>query len=294
MTARPGDPGRQPARPTYFVQIESDAKTLRQQRRSQCSGKMDSVKKLLARILGKARRGQRSSEQRPASPKDDMPRISDSAPQIPPTKPLSAVQSRETLGRGQYARSGTSLSAGAGGHENIMNQALKQSKEYAVSEFSEDVPPAPPPKLNDGAGKAIQAARIEAATAAPAVTESERNRITTGEPGSTRVTTSLDKENRPPQPNGTVSKDAISMWSAQTSKPASTDLAAVPKAVPAASSGPPPAAPRVTKIPAVFVEDKIPVHTEQHDLPPMKKSVAAPGMSATSGPLEDFPEGSSE
>ncbi|KAH9831921.1 hypothetical protein Tdes44962_MAKER08867 [Teratosphaeria destructans] len=291
-------PERPPARPTtYVVQIQSDAKILRQQQqRSWYLGEMDSLKKLLARILRKGRKGLRDSEQRPASPKDDKPRISDRAPQIPPTQPLSAVQSQETLGRNQYVRAGTSANAGVGGSEHILNQALKQDKEYAVSAMSEDIPPAPPPKLNDGAGEAIQAGPMEAAAAASAgITESEPHHITTtGEPESTRVTTSLDKENRPPQPNGTVAKDALSMWSAQTSEPSSTDPAVVSKAAPAKTSGPPPAAPPVTKTPAIFVEDKIPVHTEEHDLPPIKKMVAAPGMSATSGPLEDFPEGSFE
>ncbi|EMC99576.1 hypothetical protein BAUCODRAFT_144978 [Baudoinia panamericana UAMH 10762] len=37
------------------------------------------------------------------------------------------------------------------------------------------------------------------------------------------------------------------------------------------------------------VEDKIPV---MHEPPPIRAVRAAPGMSATSGPLEDFPEGS--
>jgi hypothetical protein len=104
------------------------------------------------------------------------------------------------------------------------------------------------------------------------VTESKPEHVTsTGEPEQKPTAPAeppASKENEPPKPNGTAI-DA-----------------------PAAAAEQHKDAPNPPQLNTqVSDADKIAVATENQDLPPIKKSPAAPGMSATSGPLEDFPEG---
>ncbi|GAB1725499.1 hypothetical protein NU195Hw_g1907t1 [Hortaea werneckii] len=121
----------------------------------------------------------------------------------------------------------------------------------------------------DGAADAVQAAPSEAAIAAPAVTDSKpAHMTTTGEkldPASS--TTAAQHESGSANGNPFTSK---------------------PNGTPEIPSNPAVEPKSVQPQARHDFEDKIPVMAEP---PPIRTVKAAPGMSATSGPLEDFPEG---
>ncbi|KAI6792108.1 hypothetical protein KC332_g3216 [Hortaea werneckii] len=121
----------------------------------------------------------------------------------------------------------------------------------------------------DGAADAVQAAPFEAAIAAPAVTDSKPAHLTTtGE--------KLD-------PASSAAAAQHESGSANGNPTAST-----PNGTPGIPSNPAVEPKSVEPQARHDFEDKIPVMAEP---PPIRAVKAAPGMSATSGPLEDFPEG---
>ncbi|KAK0818348.1 hypothetical protein LTR75_002661 [Friedmanniomyces endolithicus] len=128
-----------------------------------------------------------------------------------------------------------------------------------VSAVQRDDPPAPPPKT-DGAGDAMAAtprevaapAPVAAPVAAPAVTERQPVHMPPTSESTHEPPREATKDIAPP--NSIVSKHAI------------------PAGLPNAAA----------------TEDNIPVTAEQPAA--FKAAKVAPGMSATSGPLEDFPE----
>ncbi|KAK3074140.1 hypothetical protein LTR53_003670 [Teratosphaeriaceae sp. CCFEE 6253] len=129
----------------------------------------------------------------------------------------------------------------------------KISTSEPVSAVSREAQPAPLPRM-DGAADAVVAAPMEAAVAAPAVTESQPAHIqSTGDP---LHPPTADSPIGTAQPNGV------------------TPIETSPTSIHSNSA---------------HFEDKIPVTDEEP--PPIRAVRAAPGMSATSGPLEDFPEG---
>ncbi|KAK4958241.1 hypothetical protein LTR10_004667 [Elasticomyces elasticus] len=206
-----------------------------------------------------------TSAQPPAAPPKDVERTQthgaehNTTGKLPPTHPLSTGRHDRPQSELQPDRAALApIPAIASGASSIrsgrredqlqpMTPLAKTVSSEPVSAISRDEPPAPPPKT-DGVADAIVAAPMEAAVAAPAVTESQpAHTQPTGEP-----------IHEPGEKTETAHHD-------QTSPQATS-----PQSI------------------AAF-EDKIPVTAEEP--PPIKTVKAAPGMSATSGPLEDFPEG---
>ncbi|KAK5129190.1 hypothetical protein LTR08_003764 [Meristemomyces frigidus] len=224
-----------------------------------------------------------------APPKDTpqpvVPKSPDTTKELPPTHPLSAGRN----GRPQVAvpidhtvepdSAPSPVIAGkpvevakAREHEEAAHEeaahevsptaaspASHAADDRPASATERDQLPVPPPKTDDAAD-AICTAPSEAAVTNPAAAESHPAHITsTAE--RLNPATAMGKENAVPN-------DALS----DASEPLALDTVAAQQ--------------RITRLDD---SDKIVVGTEEP--PPIKAVKAAPGMSATSGPLEDFPEG---
>ncbi|TKA79583.1 hypothetical protein B0A55_03374 [Friedmanniomyces simplex] len=272
----------------YSCKIESLTKV--EQKRSPVPA-MDSIKRAFRSMFKRGRKSKQDEQRR--SPAQQQPKSTTASPAKPPAAPTKDTERQQvkglepntmgklppthppSTGRHDQPQSAIPLEravqaplptdgGGADGVKKVGAEERLQptmipattAQSEPVSAISRDEPPAPPPKT-DGAADAVLAAPMEAAVAAPAVTESQPEHMqSTGEPMHEPVQDVQKAAKEVAQPNGIASTHTDS-----TSLRNHADL-----------------------------EDKIPVNAEEP--PPMVKAVrAAPGMSATSGPLEDFPEG---
>jgi hypothetical protein len=205
---------------TYIVRVESDAKTIRQQRRDYWVAEMDAIKKIWRRIFKKGeknnaqqqppqappkngeaqRQGSWSSKKQPPPRKSEiMPHAlrneddagAKTAPAVPDEASLTGAVAGPSTERPYIGEPRPERSDGHwppqpradGSRIKGKSEDTEQSRAStgpstdAVSALTEDGPPAPPPKV-DGAADAVQAAPMEAATAAPAgeASESEDHR----------------------------------------------------------------------------------------------------------------------
>ena len=140
----------------------------------------------------------------------------------------------------------------------------------AVSTMEDDTPPQPPPKTDSG----VETPKPESKAEAPTSRSIDHSDV-----GYTLTKAATDSRPAPAakenvQPNGIVPED----------KPATNGTPATehqPTADSAAANDEPSDPPSP--------EEKVAVTAEEP--PPIKAAKAMPGMSATSGPLEDFPHG---
>ncbi|KAK5123496.1 hypothetical protein LTR85_002534 [Meristemomyces frigidus] len=294
----------------YVCEIESDARIV-QKRGRVCD--MDSLKRALKRMFGGGKKGKQEQERStptptaqkyttatsatrpsPAAPPKNAQRQAgagspDATKRIPPTHPLSTGQRQkpgEAVPRNHAAPSGLtrdpSAAQRAQGAERMQEQrpdtynlmptagatGIGAVESRPVSALESDEPPAPePPPKTDGAAEAIYAAPPEAAVAAPA--ESQPAHITSTAQRLDPATSMANEIAQPKvQPNG------------------STNAVSDPPAVPAIDTA------ATAPQPIATMDDSDKILVDEIDEPPPIKAVrAAPGMSATSGPLEDFPDG---
>ncbi|KAK6383339.1 hypothetical protein LTR65_009957 [Meristemomyces frigidus] len=297
----------------YVCEIESDAR-IEQKRGRSCD--MDSLKRALKRMFGGGKKGkqeqvpqQRSTpvptqkhtaatsttQQPPAAPPKDARRQAgsrspDATKRVPPTHPLSTGQHQrpqEAVPQNHAAQPGpgphVNAAGGSEGIEQVRDQrrdtynlmpnagatgiGAVESRPVSAVEPDESPAPAPPPKTEEAA-EAIHAAPPEAAVAAPAVTDSQPAHTTsTGE----RLNPAAPHAKENIQTNGAAHSTSN------------------PPAVPAINTG---AVAAPSQQPIARMDDSDKILVDEFDEPPPIKAVrAAPGMSATSGPLEDFPDG---
>ena len=207
----------------------------------------------------------------------------------------------ERLGVGSAGAAGGSSGPGDVSPPVSTVDAGDAPKSGAVSAISkEDAPKASTEAVADGvvgdSGKTAQSIRmcnvlngegvetdyhaaVEPATQAPAAGAGTTTTETTDPAPAT------SKENVPPQVNGTSSANAST--DTPTAPPTTTDSTPAAAAPATADSTNPSTTTETTK--TAPSDEKMP--TTMEEPPPIKTVRAAPGMSATSGPLEDFPEG---
>ncbi|KAK3673952.1 hypothetical protein LTR78_006154 [Recurvomyces mirabilis] len=291
----------------YSCTIEADAKVWQKK-----DGGMESIKKAFRSMFGRKKREQMESRMSTTTTKVKSPRSqateSARADPLPPTHPLvsrreaekrlsSVPQGRRDLGVTGYrasvpaaAASDTLAIAQENIHPAIRNSPPRMEGNFVGSAITSDRresrAPAPPPK-DEGVAEAVIAAPPEAAAAAaaaaPAVSEAQPVHIeSTGEP----EVEPQSKAEEPPTSMEPVEPLNI-VKTANPAAVADTDPAEQTTTIEPSKEN---VKPNGTPALALYSDDKMLVD-EEHPPPAIKPIKAAPGMSATSGPLEDFPEG---
>ncbi|KAK4579880.1 hypothetical protein LTR86_000081 [Recurvomyces mirabilis] len=307
----------------YSCTIEADAKVWQKK-----DGGMESIKKAFRSMFGRKKREQMESRMSTTtttvkSPSGQATESARSDP-LPPTHPLvsrreaekrlsSVPQGQRDLGpRGYRASVPAAASNTLGLAQENIHPAIRNSPprmgEHAVgsaltSDRRESRGPAPPPK-DDGVADAVVAAPPEAAAAAPAVTEAQPAHIeSTGEPEAEPQSIAAEPQSIAAEPQSIAAEPQSIAEEPLTSMDPVEPLNIVKTINPAAVADTDPAEQTTTIEPlkenvkpngtpalALYSDDKMLVD-EEHPPPAIKPIKAAPGMSATSGPLEDFPEG---
>lgn len=214
----------------------------------------------------------------------------DTSKPLPPTHPLATGEHRrpqEAIPQSRNARpgppAGTAVSSGANGANRLKEQehehdgvssigpasAVDGRRSDAISAVEDDSPPQPPPKTDSG---------LETKTEEPAgmsLQATDVGYMLTKEVTDSRPATADAKENA--QPNGIAAGSSPMTNGTPTSATTNTEQSTTNSAPVEHTSNP------------SSYDEKIPVTMEEP--PPIKEVRAMPGMSATSGPLEDFPEG---
>ncbi|KAI7009015.1 hypothetical protein KC362_g17394, partial [Hortaea werneckii] len=270
------------------------------------SDRMDSVKRAFKGMFRKKKKEKPGQEQTSSvqhkAAKTETPQIANTArpdkataeksaqdTRVPQTQPLNAgIESRSPDGLSQTRNVDApqapdpNVAGGPGGYDGAKQLSDEADKAFGSGPTTgEDILQSrqfgnlgAPPQAGDsgkvdGAADAVQAAPSEAAIAAPAVTDSKPAHLTTTGEKLDPAASTIAAQHESGTANGNPT--------ASTSN-ATPDIPSNPAVEP--RSVPPQA--------RHDFEDKIPVMAEP---PPIRTVKAAPGMSATSGPLEDFPEG---
>lgn len=252
MVAKFGDPN--PLSPhTYVCQIESDGQTIReQQAASGCfGGDMDSLRRVLRGIFKRGKKRKQVEERSPKPPQPPAVPPKDSQPTPAPRPPSQDCNSVKSASPNAAATAPEVANGPPGFEERNHEQTAHVADDQDQSTAQPN---------DDGVAEAVVAAPPEAAVAAPAVTDSKPAHITSTGESDTPPIAEATKENT--HPSG-VTPEA---------SPANNEA----KSHPVVSRG--------------SSEDKIPVNVHEEP-PPIRRVQAVPGMSATSGPLEDYPEG---
>jgi len=276
MVAKFGDPN--PLSPhTYVCQVESDGQTIRDQHAaSGCfGGDMDSVRRVLRGIF---KRGKKRKQEEERAPKPPQP------PAVPPkdtqTTPASpSPPPRAVSPPANHASPNAAAAAAAATAPEVANSpaVMEMKDEERKTHVGDDQEHASPQPNEDGVAVAVVAAPPEAAVASPAGTHRPHQAY------SHALTTSAVTDSKPEHITSTGELDTQPTTEA-------TEWNAPPHVTtPEASRAPeePKSSQSMTRN---SIEDKIPIN-DHEEPPPIRRVLAAPGMSATSGPLEDYPEG---